>query len=117
MTDGQIRNVTYIIDFFLNFSVEKDHHDNTAKTRESQDCSQKVLELQKRLDQARAEVTINFCHFCGKHCKFQIRLLPGIEYSKEQQLHHLEALKTQLKLKQELLRKYRYMYTFEVSKS
>ncbi|KAJ3626717.1 hypothetical protein MTP99_017194 [Tenebrio molitor] len=82
-------------------SVEKDHHDNTAKTRESQDCSQKVLELQKRLDQARAE----------------IRLLPGIEYSKEQQLHHLEALKTQLKLKQELLRKYRYMYTFEVSKS
>jgi mediator of RNA polymerase II transcription subunit 9 len=101
LTDGQIRNVTYIIDFFLNFSVEKDHHDNTAKTRESQDCSQKVLELQKRLDQARAE----------------IRLLPGIEYSKEQQLHHLEALKTQLKLKQELLRKYRYMYTFEVSKS
>ncbi|EFA09949.2 hypothetical protein TcasGA2_TC012102 [Tribolium castaneum] len=74
-------------------SVEKDHHDNTAKARESQDCSQKVLELQKRLDQARAE----------------IRLLPGIEYSKEQQLDHLEALKTQLKLKQELLRKYRYI--------
>ncbi|KAJ3642245.1 hypothetical protein Zmor_025047 [Zophobas morio] len=81
-------------------SVEKDHHDNTAKTRESQDCSQKVLELQKRLDQARAE----------------IRMLPGIDYSKEQQLHHLEALKTQLKLKQELLRKYRYMYTFEIPK-
>ncbi|RZC35334.1 mediator of RNA polymerase II transcription subunit 9 [Asbolus verrucosus] len=81
-------------------SVEKDHHDNTAKTRESQDCSQKVLELQKRLDQARAE----------------IRLLPGIEYSKEQQLNHLEALKTQLKLKQELLHKYRYMYSFEVQK-
>ncbi|XP_044267012.1 mediator of RNA polymerase II transcription subunit 9 [Tribolium madens] len=81
-------------------SVEKDHHDNTAKTRESQDCSQKVLELQKRLDQARAE----------------IRLLPGIDYSKEQQLNHLEALKTQLKLKQELLRKYRYMYSFEISK-
>lgn len=44
---------------FLNFSVEKDnHHDNTAKTRDSQDCSQKVLELQKRLDQARAEVCV-----------------------------------------------------------
>lgn len=44
---------------------------------------------------------------------FQIRLLPGIEYSKEQQLSHLEALKTQLRLKQELLQKYRYMYPFE----
>jgi len=82
-------------------SIERDHHDTSAKTRESQDCSQKVLELQKRLDQARA----------------QIRLLPGIEFSKEQQLNHLEALKTQLRLKQELLHKYRYMYTFQPQKS
>lgn len=83
-------------------SVDKDnHHDNTAKTRDSQDCSQKVLELQKRLDQARAE----------------IRMLPGIDYSKEQQLNHLEALKTQLRLKQELLQKYRFMYPFELQKS
>ncbi|CAG9862463.1 unnamed protein product [Phyllotreta striolata] len=75
-------------------SVEKDnHHDNTAKTRDSQDCSQKVLELQKRLDQARTE----------------IRMLPGIDFSKEQQLNHLEALKTQLRLKQELVQKYRYI--------
>lgn len=43
--------------FLLIFSIEKDHHDSTAKTRESQDCSQKVLELQKRLDQARADVS------------------------------------------------------------
>ncbi|XP_066146643.1 mediator of RNA polymerase II transcription subunit 9 [Euwallacea fornicatus] len=81
-------------------SVEKDHHDNTAKTRESADCSQKVLELQKRLDQARSE----------------INLLPGIEFSKEQQLNHLEALKTQLRLKQELLQKYRYLYPFDFQK-
>lgn len=81
-------------------SIEKDHHDNTAKTRESQDCSQKVLELQKRLDQARAD----------------IRMLPGIEFSKEQQLNHLEALKTQLRLKQELLQKYRYLYPFDFQK-
>ncbi|KAL1505982.1 hypothetical protein ABEB36_005423 [Hypothenemus hampei] len=80
--------------------VEKDHHDITAKTRESQDCSQKVLELQKRLDQARAD----------------INLLPGIEFSKEQQLNHLEALKSQLRLKQELLQKYRYLYPFEFQK-
>lgn len=40
-------------------SIEKDnHHDNTAKTRDSQDCSQKVLELQKKLDQVRSEVSI-----------------------------------------------------------
>ncbi|KAF5271936.1 hypothetical protein FQA39_LY07953 [Lamprigera yunnana] len=82
-------------------SIEKDHHDTSAKTRESQDCSQKVLELQKRLDQARV----------------QIRLLPGIEFSKEQQLTRLEALKTQLRLKQELLHKYRCMYSFQSHKT
>lgn len=82
-------------------SIERDHHDTSAKTRESQDCSQKVLELQKRIEQARA----------------QIQLLPGIECSKEQQLTHLEALKTQLRLKQELLHKYRYMYSFQPQKS
>ncbi|KAB0795629.1 hypothetical protein PPYR_12468 [Photinus pyralis] len=82
-------------------SIEKDHHETSAKTRESQDCAQKVLELQKRLDQARV----------------QIRLLPGIEFSKEQQLNNLEALKTQLRLKQELLHKYRYMYSFQSHKA
>ncbi|XP_030768353.1 mediator of RNA polymerase II transcription subunit 9 [Sitophilus oryzae] len=81
-------------------SIEKDHHDNTAKTRESQDCSQKVLELQKRLNQAKAD----------------IRMLPGIEFSKEQQLNHLEALKTQLRLKQELLQKYRNLCPFKFQK-
>lgn len=40
------------------YSVEKDHHDNTVKVRESQDCSQKVLELQKRLEQTRTQVLI-----------------------------------------------------------
>lgn len=44
-------------------------------------------------------------------------MLPGIDYSKEQQLNNLEALKAQLKLKQELLHKYRYLCTFEVPKS
>uniref|UniRef100_A0AAR5PQH6 Mediator of RNA polymerase II transcription subunit 9 n=1 Tax=Dendroctonus ponderosae TaxID=77166 RepID=A0AAR5PQH6_DENPD len=77
-------------------NIEKDHHDNSAKTRESQDCSQKVLELQKRLDQARAEVN----------------LLPGIQFSKEEQLNHLEALKTQLRLKQDLLQRHRFVSPF-----
>lgn len=73
-------------------SIERDPHDTSAKTRESQDCSLKILELQKRLDQTRA----------------QIRQLPGIEYSKEQQLANLEALRSQLHLKQKLLQKYKF---------
>ncbi|XP_044753156.1 mediator of RNA polymerase II transcription subunit 9 [Coccinella septempunctata] len=77
--------------------IEKDHHDTAAKTKESQECAQKVLELQKHLDQARA----------------QIHQLRGIGYNKEQQLSNLESLKVQLKLKQELLQKYRYMFPFD----
>ncbi|KAM7344734.1 mediator complex subunit 9 [Cochliomyia hominivorax] len=73
--------------------VEKDPKDNTAKQRESQECCQKILELQKRFESARA----------------QIRLLPGIDYNKEEQLQKLELLKNQLKLKQQLIRKYKDM--------
>lgn len=72
-------------------SVEKDPVDNAAKQKESQDCSQKVLELQKRLEAARGT----------------IRSLPGIEYSKEEQLRRLESLRKQLALKQQLIKKYK----------
>ncbi|KAF7396402.1 hypothetical protein HZH66_007264 [Vespula vulgaris] len=78
-------------------SVEKDPHDTTQKAKESQDTSHKILELQKKLDSARA----------------QIKRLPGIEYSKEEQLQKLETLRKQLRLKRELLLKYRNMCTFE----
>ncbi|KAF7989130.1 hypothetical protein HCN44_007440 [Aphidius gifuensis] len=81
-------------------SVEKDPYDNTQKAKETQDTSQKILELQKKLDSVRS----------------QIRRLPGIEYSKEEQLQKLETLRKQLKLKRELLFKYRNMCTFEVPK-
>ncbi|CAG4907223.1 unnamed protein product [Colias eurytheme] len=70
-------------------SVERDFHDNTAKVRESQDCSLKVLDLQKKLDFARA----------------QIKRLPGIEFNKQDQLKQFEILQTQLRLKRELLQK------------
>lgn len=50
-----------------------------------------ILELQKRFEAARA----------------QIRLLPGIDYNKEEQLQKLELLKNQLRLKQQLIRKYK----------
>lgn len=72
-------------------SVEKDPVDNAAKQKESADCSQKVLELQKTLEAARAT----------------IRQLPGIEYSKEEQLRRLESLRKQLALKQQLIKKYK----------
>ncbi|CAH0718763.1 unnamed protein product, partial [Brenthis ino] len=80
-------------------SVERDFHDNSAKARESQDCSLKVLELQKKFDIARS----------------QIRRLPGIEYNKQDQLKQFDILRTQLRLKRELLQKYRNMCSFETS--
>ncbi|XP_012265732.1 mediator of RNA polymerase II transcription subunit 9 [Athalia rosae] len=81
-------------------SVEKDPHDNTQKAKESQDTSHKILDLQKKLDSARS----------------QIKRLPGIEYSKEEQLQKLETLRRQLRLKRELLLKYRNMCTFDIPK-
>lgn len=50
-----------------------------------------VQELLKRLDSTRA----------------QIRQLPGINFNKEEQLLRLESLRNQLKLKQDLIRKYK----------
>lgn len=50
-----------------------------------------VLELQRRLDAARA----------------QINKLPGISYNKDDQLERLELLRTQLKQKQQIIKKYR----------
>ncbi|XP_011862781.1 PREDICTED: mediator of RNA polymerase II transcription subunit 9 [Vollenhovia emeryi] len=81
-------------------SIEKDPHDTSQKAKESQDTSHKILELQKKLDSTRS----------------QIKRLPGIEYSKEEQLQKLETLRKQLRLKRELLLKYRNTCTFEVPK-
>lgn len=56
---GRRRKLFFLCDInfsFLFFSVERDYHDNSAKARESQDCSQKVLELQKKFDIARSQV-------------------------------------------------------------
>uniref|UniRef100_A0A2M3ZAE4 Mediator of RNA polymerase II transcription subunit 9 n=1 Tax=Anopheles braziliensis TaxID=58242 RepID=A0A2M3ZAE4_9DIPT len=72
-------------------SIEKDPIDNTAKQKESAECSQKVLELQRTLEAARNT----------------IRKLHGIEYSKEEQLRRLDSLRKQLALKQQLIKKYK----------
>ncbi|XP_066949374.1 mediator of RNA polymerase II transcription subunit 9 [Macrobrachium rosenbergii] len=65
--------------------------EQTDLSRVSQESSQKVLELQRKIQTAREQV-----------CK-----LPGVEYSKEEQLKHLEALRKQLLLKKRLLLKYK----------
>lgn len=73
-------------------SIEKDPTEISAKQRESQECSQKVHELQKRLD----------------HARQTIRQLPGIQFNKEEQLERLETLRNQLVLKQQLIKKYKH---------
>lgn len=50
-----------------------------------------IIELKKRLETTRQ----------------QIRQLPGIEFNKEEQLQRLQSLRNQLKLKQDLIRKYK----------
>jgi len=72
---------------------ERDLSDAATKLRESQECSQKVNELQKRLDKARAV----------------IEELPGIDCSKDEQLECLDSLHKQLLLKEELILKYKKM--------
>ncbi|CAG9807221.1 unnamed protein product [Chironomus riparius] len=66
-----------------------------TKSIESQEVSQKIIEFQKRLDEARTLV----------------KSIPGIDQSKSQQLEHLESLKKQLVSKQELINKYK-QYNF-----
>uniref|UniRef100_A0A0K8VUE9 Mediator of RNA polymerase II transcription subunit 9 n=2 Tax=Bactrocera latifrons TaxID=174628 RepID=A0A0K8VUE9_BACLA len=90
---GQSTNLRAILPVIYEIirCVEKDPLDNATKQRESQECSQKIIELQKRFDIARTEV----------------KQLPGIDYNKEEQLQRLELLRNQLKLKQQLIRKYK----------
>ncbi|XP_019847924.1 mediator of RNA polymerase II transcription subunit 9 [Bactrocera dorsalis] len=90
---GQSTNLRAILPVIYEIirCVEKDPLDNATKQRESQECSQKIIELQKRFDIARTEV----------------KQLQGIDYNKEEQLQRLELLRNQLKLKQQLIRKYK----------
>jgi len=72
---------------------ERDLSDAGTKLRESQECSQKVNELNKRLDKARAA----------------INELPGIDCSKEEQLERVKSMRKQIQLKEELILKYKKM--------
>lgn len=81
-------------------SIEKEVHDPAQKTRDSHDTYQKVLELKAKLQQ----------------CRDQIQKLNGIDYSKEDQIKRLGALRKQLIMKQDLLLKYRNMCHFDTPK-
>lgn len=50
-----MHNVMSLLQFF---SVEKDPHDTAQKAKESQDASHKILELQKKLDSVRSQVSV-----------------------------------------------------------
>ena len=68
-------------------TVEKDPQDAATKNKKSLEASEKVKELNKKIERAREDV----------------KKLPGISLTKEEQAAQLNALKKQLKVKQELL--------------
>ncbi|ODN05776.1 Mediator of RNA polymerase II transcription subunit 9 [Orchesella cincta] len=78
--------------------VERENTESAqAKRSEFQESSQKIQEFHRKLDVTRD----------------QIRKLPGIDYSKEDQIKKLEALRKQLVLKKKLLQKYKDMCALE----
>ena len=71
--------------------IEKDNQDASQKNRDSLEASQKVLELAKKIETARAH----------------IYKLPGITHSQEVQMQRLQNLHTQLEMKKDLISKYK----------
>merc|ERR1719481_1929030 len=72
-------------------TIEKDPQDAATKNKESLEASEKVKELNKKIERAREDV----------------KKLTGIDFNKDEQAAQLKALKKQLCMKQELLAKYR----------
>jgi len=72
-------------------TVVRDPQDPAAKNKESLEASQKIQELNKKIESAREAV----------------KKLPGIDLTKEEQAAQLKALKKQLTLKQDLIVKYK----------
>jgi len=72
-------------------TIERDPQDASSKNKESLDASQKIQDLGKKIELARE----------------QVKKLPGIDHTKEEQAAQLKALKKQLVLKQELIQKYK----------
>lgn len=77
-------------------SIEKDPHDPNQK-RDSYDSAVKIQELRGKL----------------QLCRDLIHKLPGVDYSREEQLRKVDALRNQLARKRELLIKYKSMCHFD----
>lgn len=77
-------------------SIEKDSHDPNQK-RDSYDSAVKIQELRGKL----------------QLCRDLIHKLPGVDYTGEEQLRRVEALRRQLARKRELLVKYKSMCHFD----
>ena len=71
--------------------LEKESNDQGQRARDSHEASQKILELSKKVEKLRED----------------IYRLPGIEASKEEQLVKLQSMKKQLKMKKDLIAKYK----------
>lgn len=89
MTDKVDVNFLSII-YEIIRSFEKDSHDVT----------QKISELRQRFEV----------------CREQINQLSGIDHSQAEQLQQIEILRQQVKLKNELLLKYKNLCNFDVLK-
>ncbi|XP_065559495.1 mediator of RNA polymerase II transcription subunit 9-like [Artemia franciscana] len=76
---------------------EKDTADISQRKADSQEASQKLLELHKKIDIARELV----------------KKIEGIDLTPEDQLKQIENLRQQLELKRSLLLKYRSLCNFE----
>ena len=66
-------------------ALEKDTNDVSQRSRDSLEASQKILELNKKVEKVRED----------------IYRLPGIEMNKEEQLAKMQNLKQQLKMKKD----------------
>ena len=72
-------------------ALEKESSDPSQRSRDSMEAQQKIVELNKKVEKVRED----------------IYRLPGIETSKEEQLAKMQNLKQQLKMKKELISKYK----------
>lgn len=90
----------FILIFIFSFSIEKETYETIQKPHDSVDSNLKIPELKTKLQQSRE----------------QINKLPGIEYTKEEQIRRLEALREQLVQKRQLLLKYKSMCHFDSPK-
>lgn len=74
-------------------TIERDPQDAGSKNKESLEASQRIQDLGKKIEAARE----------------QVKKLPGVDFTKEEQAAQLKALKKQLILKEELIQKYKHL--------